>query len=480
MGDTAGSPHADNAESPPEDTDAEMAASEEATAEDKDKDAAEVTGGLATPHVLTVPTYVRWLLAINLLVDGVLVLGLAVRDFTLTKTASATLGSALLLAIGLVCFWAFMAVVLKQKSWLVATVLSQVFVAFLAGYIVLIDQRSPVSQLFGKAGIGLALGLFGVVWILYFGRHAKTFVTKGVAVAAALVPLLGLFQFWLETDYLPRTSRPLVDIQAELSPIGATGHTVHLLAKVTLHNRGSVQADVPAGLMRVTAYPKHLPSIAPTPTAIADGMDLSGATAGNDYRSIPSPAAAARLLYADDFVTNGSFLLPGMQIEYKKVIDVDSQSVEFARLSVSAVFITKRRVSETRTCFPPRVSTKTDPVDFVKKAAHVWPSAAGGHFLCVENQIAPQNVVHELVSDDPILRIYLIIDDPTQPKVEYPQIFAAYGTRKTIDDPSADPENAAKIDDENPSEVFRDVEAEYSPKDADLAEPRATPPPAHG
>jgi hypothetical protein len=330
-----------------------------------------MTGGLATRQVQTVPTYAGRLLAINLLLDGVLVLSLALRDFTLSKTASATLGSALLLAIGLVCLWGFMSVVRKQQSWLAAAVLSQVFVAFLAGYIVLIDQRSPVSQLFGKAGIGLVLGLFAMVWILYLGRYATTFVTKGVAIAAALVPLLGLFQFWLETDYLPRTSRPLVDIQADLSPIGASGPTVHLLAKVTLHNRGSVQADVAAGLMRVTAYPKHLPPMAPTPSAIADGMDLSGATAGNDYRSSPSPAAAARLLYADDFVAAGSFLLPGTQVEYKKVIDVDSESVEFARLSVSAVFITKRRVSETRTCFPPRVSTKTDPLDFVTKVAHV-------------------------------------------------------------------------------------------------------------
>ncbi len=103
-------------------------------------------------------------------------------------------------------------------------------------------------------------------------------------------------------------------------------------------------------------------------------------------------------------------------------------------------------------------------------------SVAGGNFLCVDNQIAPQNVVYELVSDDPLLRIYLIIDDPTQPKVEYPQLFGAYGTRKTIDDPSADPEEAVKLDDENPSEVFRDVEAEYSPKDADLTTPGAKPP----
>jgi hypothetical protein len=114
--------------------------------------------------------------------------------------------------------------------------------------------------------------------------------------------------------------------------------------------------------------------------------------------------------------------------------------------------------------------------DYATTAPFDWPSVASGHFLCVENQIAPHNVVYNLVSDDPLLRIYLIIDDPAHPKVEYPQLFGAYGTRKTIDDPSADPEEAVELDVENPSEVFKDVEPEYSPKDADLTTSGAKPP----
>lgn len=416
------------------------------------------------------------LLAATVMIDGVLVFLLAVRDFGMTRTASSTFGASLLLAIAIVCAWAFAAILRKSASWLTAVLLSQIFMAFFAGYFWLIDLRSPVSQLTGWTGFVLTLGTAAVWWILYLGKHARATFTRGVAALAAVVPLLGLFQYWLDTDYLPRTSRPLIDIQADLTPIGATGRTVHLLAKVTLHNRGTVQADIGGSLMRITAYPRGAAPMAARPVDVAAGMDLSGFTAGQDFRADPTPAAAAQLIYADDFVAAGSFLLPGMQVDYKKVVDVDLREVDLARLSVSAAFITQRRVTDTRTCLPPRVSLREQPVEFSEAVTKLLVTEAGGSFLCVEKEIAPRNVVHDLVSDHPLLRVYLVINDPNQESVEYPQIFAAYGTRSSIDTAKQDPEEASKIDDANPTVVFRDVVAEYAPKDADLAAAGAPPP----
>ncbi|MGA5462491.1 hypothetical protein [Mycobacterium sp. NPDC050041] len=411
-----------------------------------------------------------------MLIDGVFVFALAVRDFEMTRTASSTLGAGLLLAIAIVCVWAFTAIVRKSASWLTAVLLSQISMAFFAGYVWLIDLRSPVSQLTGWTGFVLTLGASAVWWIVYLGPHARATFTRGVAVLAAVVPLLGLFQYWLDTDYLPRTSRPLIDVRADLTPVGSTGHIVHLQAKVTLHNRGTVQADIGGTLMRVVAYPRGQAPMDAQPVDVAAGMDFSGWTAGRDFRAGPTPAAAARLVYADDFDTAGAFLLPGMQSDYKKVVDVDIRQVGLARLSVSAAFITQRRVTDTRTCLPPRVSLRQQPVEFSETVTKLVPTAAGGSFLCIENEIAPRNVVHDLVSDHPLLRVYLVIDDPSRESVEYPQLFAAYGTRSSIDDAKQDPEEAFKIDDANPSVVFKNVVAEYAPKDADLTTAGAVPP----
>ncbi|MEV3903717.1 hypothetical protein AB0K11_15435 [Mycobacterium sp. NPDC050551] len=416
------------------------------------------------------------MLAATVLVDGVFAFVLAMRDFELTRTASSTLGAGLLLAIAVVCMWAFVAILRKSASWLTAVLLSQISIAFFAGYVWLIDLRSPVSQLTGWTGFVLTLGATAVVWIVYLGPHARATFTRGVAVLAAVVPLLGLFQYWLDTDYLPRTSRPLIDVQADLTPIGNTGHIVHLLAKVTLHNRGTVQADIGGTLMRVTAYPRGGEPQAAGPVYVAAGIDLSGTTAGKDFRADPTPAAAAQLVYADDFDTAGAFLLPGMQIDYKKVVDIDIRQVGLARLSVSAAFITQRRVTDTRSCLPPRVSQREEPDEFSKEVAKLVVTTTGAGFLCVENEIAPRNVVHDLVSDHPLLRVYLVINDPIRKGVEYPQLLAAYGTRSSIDDGYADPEQAAKIDDANPTVVFRDVVAEYAPKDADVTTAGAFPP----
>jgi hypothetical protein len=419
--------------------------------------------------VRTVPRGARTFLGVTVCVDGGLALYLALRDIALAKTATATFGAAVLLTVSFICLWALIGIVRGLGSWLNATLLSQAITVFIAGYIWLVDERSPISQLIGKAGVALLIGGVAIAWIVYLGRHAKIVFTKSAAVVAALFPLLGLFQFWVEGVYLPRVSRPLVDMQVELTPAGASGHKIHLLAKVILHNRGTVQADIPGALMRVTVYPKDLRPLAASPEAVAQGIDLSAFTAGNDYRAASAPASRARLIYADDFVAAGSFLVPGIQIEYKKIIDIDADSVGLARLSVSAAFITQRRVEATRTCFPPRVTVNKEPLRFSKEVTKLISTESGGHFLCVENQIAPVNVVHALVSDNPILRVYMVINDPTQPSVEYPQLFAQYGTRRSIDQPLSNPEDGYKIDDDNPSVSFRDVEAEYSPKDSDLS-----------
>jgi hypothetical protein len=415
-----------------------------------------------------IPLPLHIIVAVTVGVDGIIVLGLAARDFTLTKTATDTLGSALLLAISLLCLWALAAICRRSSTWLATSLASQISVLFLAAYVCVIDARSPRVQIFGVTGIALVMGTIAAAWVIYLGRHVKPSFTRGMTAVVALFPLLGLIQFWMETDYIPRTSRPLVDIEAELLPVGNSGDTIHLIAKVTLHNHGKMQANIAGGLMRVTAYPNNLPEQAPTPTAMAAGMDLSGNLAGNDFRVKPTPATASRVIFADDFVAAGSFLLPGMTITYRKAIDIDRSMVLLARLSVSGIFITKRAIQDVHTCYEPHISQSKDPIGFSKAATTLW-TQTNSHFLCVENQIEPAGVIQELVADRPVLRVYVMIDNPNQPEMEFPQLGAVYGTPQTIDNPMAHLEEQLKIDESNPSVYFRDVGAEYSPKDGDIS-----------
>src|SRR5579875_1714756 len=122
-------------------------------------------------------------------VDAAIVLALAVWNATLTTTAWDLIGSALLLGIGVTCALAFGQIVRGSPNALVTAMVSQIFIAGLAAYVWLVDQRSPVSQLLGITGVALTLGCIALIWVLYLGRDARTAVTKGAAVVVALFPL---------------------------------------------------------------------------------------------------------------------------------------------------------------------------------------------------------------------------------------------------------------------------------------------------
>jgi hypothetical protein len=189
--------------------------------------------------------------------------------------------------------------------------------------------------------------------------------TKTGAIIIALFPLAALLQFWMQTYYIPETSRPLVDISTELSPQGRTGAIIHLNAKVTVHNRGAALVNVAGALMRVTAFsptPREARLCTPADLdkeycRIAAGLDLSGKNLDSDFRVNPAPIVDRQILYAGDFMNSpNTFLIPGATETFQREIDISPTKVRLARLSVSAVFVTERRIKDTRSCFPPNTS----------------------------------------------------------------------------------------------------------------------------
>ncbi|ORA77493.1 hypothetical protein BST28_17800 [Mycolicibacter kumamotonensis] len=119
------------------------------------------------PDLAGVPRSLRILLAGWVGADAVLVLGLAVRNATLTSTAWDLIGTALLSAIGITCVLALVQIAKGSDGAALTAMVSQVFVAGLSVYIWMVDQRSPESQLMGVTGIALAVGGVAVLWVLY-------------------------------------------------------------------------------------------------------------------------------------------------------------------------------------------------------------------------------------------------------------------------------------------------------------------------
>ena len=392
---------------------------------------------------------VRWSLLATVLLDGILAVGIAVRDAQLTHSAASTLGSVMWLTAGVVNLTAAYAIVGRIRIWLVSSVVGQLFVALLALYIAIIDLRSPVRQFTGVSGLALVIGGIGVVWVCVLVRWVPRSVHRGVAALAVVFPLLGLFQFWYETDYVPRNSTPMVDIQVALKEVSRSGSTVHLAADLTLHNRGSAEADSIGSLLRITAYPSGAEIQQPSANAIARAMDEG--LASRDFRDEPLPTNGRRLLYADDFFpVGGSFLTPGETDSFHVTVDVDASEVSHVKVSADVGLIAQRDMGAVHACFgrrrdvadPKFLAQITKPTDY-----------AGFKFLCAETDLEPRNVVQDLVADHPSIRTYLVLSDPARPDAEYPQFSLDYGTGSSFTSTKFDRRISQSINAANPSAI---------------------------
>lgn len=131
------------------------------------------------------------------------------------------------------------------------------------------------------------------------------------------------------------------------------------------------------------------------------------------------PRLSSALLYATFLGGPVAFLNPGDRVTMQKEIDIDSNTIRLARLTVSGVFVTERRFKDVGACWPTKdtnesvnpkhwpiqASLHKDPDNFYQEAGHLWPSPAMNENLCVDYESAPRNVVEELESGPPILRV---------------------------------------------------------------------------
>lgn len=419
-------------------------------------DPAEIAvGGLSRPTVV--------LLLVWLTVNAAVVLWLAVWDATLTRSAWDLLGAALLLGIGITCGLAIGAILRRSSSAVLTAMTSQIFVVCLAAYVWLVDERSPVRQLIGITGVALVFGAIALTWVIYLARYAHGAVNRGAVVVVSLFPVLGLVQFWLQSDYLPARSLPLVDVQAELTPVGYSGSLIHLSAKLTLQNRSSVAVDIPAGLMRVRAYPYGTSEEPATADTVASYLDPVGSMI-SDYRQIPVLPGNSRLLYAGSIGAAGRFLAPGSTTGAQVMIDINPQTVRLVQMGVSIVAVTRRAVQDTRTCYEPKKSYTQDVAGFLEEARSLHDWVGGGKALCTETQFAARGAIEDLVADHPVLRVSVVVEHPA---FTTPLVVPLLGTDTSVEDPAGGMDEAATIETATPSGIFG-ANAEYSPADSDL------------
>ena len=391
----------------------------------------------------------RWLL-ITLGLDFLAALFLAGGQFLMPATFFGTVAAATLLLIGIANGWALNSVRRAAPTWARDALIAQVFMLFLAGFVIATNLQGPRINWYVTSTAALVLAA-AFLWFILLAPRSRLEWTKAAVVVTALFPLAGLLQFWLQNYYLPSTSMPLVDISTELSPQGWSGPIVHLSAKVTVHNRGTGKVEVANSLMRVTAYPQNPEKIRDTrihinPCAntteqneywcrIANGFDPSELERDTDFRVnpmlpglvTPTPPQGGQLLYAGALHT--SFMMPGETDTFQRDVDIDSREVLLARLSASAIVLTEQRIADIRSCAGERTSAYKDSIRFSAEVQQVQQMQPGrAHYFCQEYDIAPGNFIEKLIGNHPAIQVSTWLDNPSHPGSEYPLLVADFGT----------------------------------------------------
>jgi hypothetical protein len=442
----------------------------------------------------------RICLLVTLGMDCLGALALAGGQFLMLPTFFGTLAAATLLAIGIANGWAFNSVRRAASTWARDAFIAQVFVLFLAGYVIVTDARSPIINWYVMATAVLVFAA-AFLWFVLLAPRSRLEWTKAAVIVTALFPLAGLLQFWLQNYYIPSTSIPLVDMSTELSPQGWSGPIIHLSAKVTIHNRGTTSVNVAGSLMRVTAYPltfsetqTYVNSCYFTPDQnedwckLANGFDPSGFEQDVDFRDsptlhapiTPTPPAARQLLYAG--ALQGDLLMAGETDTFQRDVDIDSRKVLLARLSVSAIYVTAPRMEDSRSCVGKHVSQYQDLSQFsneVQQLQQFQSKSGRTHYFCREYDIAPGNIIEKLIANHPAIQVTIWLNNPNLPGTEYPIIGYDFGTAGRFHQRDPGLQLERKLQKVYPTGQMTS-ESEYAPTEKPPPKPAPAPPSGNG
>ena len=250
---------------------------------------------------------------------------------------------------------------------------------------------------------------------------------------AAGFSLLGLFNIWLQTSYLPSKQRPMVDMTTSLTREESTTTNTVLKADITLHNRGLANAVIVGSLYRITYDADYgLPATGPADGAsLFNGapFDLAGSpAAATTYQETQLAAAFnftganhddftggnVRLLRADEIAPMREFLLPGQTWSTEAVVSVPTAYAATLRLTAQVALITDRYLGDTKACGNGTANQWSS--GFLAQARQIHTKTTASRrvdSLCVETALSPQSAVQALVGDRPSIRSYYVLADGT-------------------------------------------------------------------
>jgi len=403
-------------------------------------------------------------LRLTLLVDGLAAVWLALMELEIDTGLVGIFAAGLLFLVGVANLWALYSLRRERLSWPRDVAIAQALVAIVAVYVTVVAWRGDHVRAFVIAAL---VGIIAVQWLFRLAKDTTTVQwTKPAAFVVALFPLAGLVQFWVQTEYLPSTSLPLVDVTSDLSPMGRQGSTIRLSAKVALHNRGTVPVTIVGGLMQVITYPAAASSV--PESSLKDAL-TSAALGSVEFRVPPLEPSSGTPNFMHTLV-GATILTPGDTDTDQFEVDIDSTSVGLARLSFKAAFLTEDRIGDASTCYDPIIYRSRDTLTFLRAVSK--PLGGDRGYVCTLYYLKPTSILQKLEDHPVAIRVGFYLSGGNAADLKYPflTVDIGYVTGNTGTFQNASQRRKDLIQENYPM-VFEGRIAEYAP-----TEPTPTPP----
>lgn len=399
-----------------------------------------------------------WCLRLTLAVDGLAAVWFARMELDIDTGLVGTFAAGLLFLVGVANLWALYSLRRETFSWPRDIAVAQALVAIVALYVTV---AAWLGHHLRALVIAALVGIIAVRWLFRLVKATTTTLqwTKPAALVVALFPLAGLVQNWLQTEYLPSTSKPLVDVTGDLSPIGRQGSTIRLSAKVALHNRGTVPVTIVGGLMQVVTYPAVAAASSVSESSLKDVL-ASAATGSVEFRNPPLDDSSSVPKFMHTLV-GGDFLNPGETDTDQFEVDIDSTSVGLARLSYKAALLTELRIGDASTCSDPIIYRSREPYKFFEAVSQ--PKLQGDRgYVCTLYHLKPTSLLQKLEDPPVAIQVGFILSraNAAELKTPFVTVDPGYVTGGTFQ--YADPRKADLIQESYPM-AYQELIAEYAP-----------------
>ncbi|MFI7413542.1 hypothetical protein ACIBU0_33220 [Streptomyces sp. NPDC049627] len=208
------------------------------------------------------------------------------------------------------------------------------------------------------------------------GRQGSLTVTWGIVVA--LLPLLGILQFWYMTFYRPAHERPRVNVVAELDETGRHRGVSHMRGTVTLENVGEAELDVLGAFYTVTGHDMGSAGHVMTDNDVRRALDKPKV----GWRE---GGGETKVLKVGRLIRHGGHFTRGQKLKTSFVFDVKNDRQEKLRLNVALSLLNR----------------EGDLNQFTQ-------CSSDDSYVCFQAELPSQSLLRYVLGDSPVTRVSLI------------------------------------------------------------------------